>query len=111
MNDKYKRLKTQFAADTRFEVPAIPFRATETTELERLKDRLLLQLLKKAVAPGQNVLLRRAANDAVALAWATHYPLLLFPILLEEKAEVALLQCQRQKQVRERSLSLALTTV
>jgi hypothetical protein len=112
MNDKkYRRLQTQFAADTRFEVLAIPFRVTETTELERLKERLLLQLLKGATTTEQNVLLRRAANDAVALAWATHYPILLFPTLLEEKAETALLQYQRQQQVRERSLSLALTAV
>lgn len=109
MNDKYTRLRTKFAADIRFEVPAIPFRAVETTELERLKERLLLQLLNKAIAPEQNVLLRRAANDAVALAWATHYPLLLFPVLLEEKVEAALLQQQRQQQVRERSLGLTLT--
>jgi len=45
MNDKYTRLRTEFAADIRFEVAAIPFRAVETTELERLKERLLLQLL------------------------------------------------------------------
>jgi hypothetical protein len=108
MNDKNKRLRTRFAPDTHFEVQALPFRATETTALERLKERLLLQLLQQATGPEQNVLLRRAANDAVSLAWATHYPLLLFPTLLEEKAEAALLQHQRQKQVRQRSLSLAL---
>src|SRR4051812_33106411 len=108
MNDKTKQLRTRFAPDTRFEVQALPFRTTETSALERLKERLLLQLLQQATDPEQNVLLRRAANDAVSLAWATQYPLLLFPALLEEKAAAALLHYRRQKQVRQRSLSLAL---
>ncbi|MDB6123131.1 MAG: hypothetical protein JWQ71_2124 [Pedosphaera sp.] len=109
MNDKrYKRLPTRFAPETRFEVKTVPFRATETTELENLKNRLLLQFLNQVTDPEQNVLLRRAANDAAALAWATCFPLLFFPTLLEEKARATELQLQRQKQVRERSLNLAL---
>jgi len=106
MNKTYRRVPTRFAREVRFEVQALPFRAAQTTELERLKDRLLLQLLQGITDPEQNTLLRRAANDAAALAWATPYALLLFPALLEEKARAALLQHRRQEQVRQRSLDL-----
>ncbi len=108
MNKTYKRVRTRFAPEVRFEVNAIPFRATQTTELERLKNRLLRQLLQKTNDPEENTLLRRAANDAAALAWATSYPVLLFPTLLEEKVRGALLQRQRQTRVRQRSLNLVL---
>lgn len=108
MNKTYRRVRTRFAPEVRFEVNAIPFRATQTTELEQLKDRLLLQLLEKTTEPEENTLLQRAANDAAALAWATNYPTLLFPVLLEEKARGALVQRQRQARVRQRSLNLLL---
>ena len=110
MND-IKRLRTRFAPDIRFEVPAVPFRAKETTELERLKERLLLEVLRQTVDPELNTRLRRAANDAVALAWATDYPLLLFPNLFDEKAQAAQIQYRRQRQIRQRSQGLALATV
>ena len=90
----------------RFDVKTLPFRTQQTTELERLKHRLLRELLEKATDPEQNTLLRRAANDAAALAWVTQYPLLLFPALLEEKAQEALAQLERQTQIRRRSLNL-----
>jgi hypothetical protein len=108
MNKTYRRVRTRFAPEVRFEVDAIPFRATQTTELEQLKDRLLRQLLQKTTDPAENTLLRRAANDAAALAWTTSYPTLLFPELFEEKARGALLQHQRQTRVRQRSLNLLL---
>jgi hypothetical protein len=108
MNDRQKRLRTRFEPDTRFEVAAAPFRIAAPTELEKLKDRLLPQLLEQARQPEQNVLLRRAANVAVALAWATPYPVLLFPALLEEKAAEALVQYRRQERIRQQSVTLAL---
>jgi hypothetical protein len=108
MNDKQKRLRTRFGPETRFEVPAVPFQVATPSELEKLKDRLLQQLLERARQPEQNVLLRRAANDALALAWATPYPVLFFPALLEEKAATALVQYQRQERIRQQSLPLTL---
>jgi len=86
-------------------VPAAPFRAIQETGLERLKNRLLREFLYEA-RPGANVYVRRAANEAAALAWVTPYPLLVFPALFEEKAGAALLQVERQKDVRRRSLEL-----
>jgi hypothetical protein len=106
MNDKLKKLRTRFAPETRFEVPAVPFRERETTELERLKDRLLLELLRQGGDLEQDILLRRAAQDAAAIAWATRFPLLVFPTLLEEKARAARRQHRRQQQIRRQSPSL-----
>jgi hypothetical protein len=108
MNDTNKRVRTRFAPPVRFDVKTTPFRATQTTELERLKDRLLRTLLDEVADADQNVLLRRAANDAAALAWATCYPVLLFPELLAEKVRAALDQRERQTQVRRRSRNLLL---
>jgi hypothetical protein len=108
MNEQIRKLRTRFAPETRFEVPPVPFRASETAELDRLKDRLLLQLLAQAADAEQNALFRRAANDAEAIAWATNYPLLFFPTLLEEKAAAARRQFSRQQQIRRRSRVLTL---
>ena len=49
---------------------------------------------------------RRAANEAEALAWVTRYPLLVFPALFEEKTETALARAERQKEVLLRSREL-----
>jgi hypothetical protein len=109
MNKQYQRVKTRFEPETRFELRpalAMPLRAEQETELERLKSRLLEVRLARAKAPGLNLALRRAANDAAALAWVTAYPLLVFPVLFDEKARTALLQAQRQDCVRERSREL-----
>ena len=107
-NTTNRRLPTRFAPETTFEVPALPFRAVETTELEELKTRLLRQLLADVTDPAQNILLRRAANEAAALVWLTACPLLLFPALLEEKVRAARQQAGRQTRIRRRSQDLLL---
>jgi hypothetical protein len=109
MNHRYHRVPTEFAPETRFEVrpaPPAPFRGVQETGLERLKNRLLHEFLNALPEPRLNGYLRRAANEAAALAWVTPYPLLVFPGLFEEKAGTALLQAERQKSVRRRSLEL-----
>ncbi|MBI3853757.1 MAG: hypothetical protein HY298_26240 [Verrucomicrobia bacterium] len=106
MNAKYRKVTAQFAPETRFEVipvPAAPFRGTVETALDRLKDTLLLRLLNETPEPELNALLRRAANEAAALAWLTPFPLLLFPELFEEKAGTARQQAAKQVRVRQRS--------
>ena len=108
MNRRY-RVPTRFEPDTRFELrpaPAVPFRATEEDVLERLKGRLLRDTLYDLPEAGYGRYVRRAANEAAALAWASRYPLLVFPALFAEKTEAALLQAERQESVRERSLEL-----
>ena len=107
MNARYRRVATRFAPETRFEVnptPAAPFRAVQETELELLKNRLLLERLDEV--PDLNVRLRRAANEAAALAWTTQFPLLLFPALFDEKARTARLELNRQTSIRDRSQQL-----
>ena len=109
MNAKYRRVPARFARDVSFEVQpvrAAPFRAAQEARFERLKHRLLLSSLNELPQARANARLRRAANEAAALAWVTAFPLLVFPALFEEKARTALLQAQRQAQVRERSLEL-----
>jgi hypothetical protein len=111
MNTNYKRVPTRFGPETRFEVkpvPPAPFRATQETELERLKNRLLLRSINELAEPEYVVGVRRAANEAAALAWVTPYPLLTFPALFEEKVETALHYAERQTAVRERSAELTL---
>ena len=111
MNTNYRRVPTRFGPETRFEVkpvPPAPYRAIEETELERLKNRLLVRLLNELDVPEVNAYVRRAANEAAALAWVTTYPLLTFPALFEEKVENALLYAERQTRVRARSAELVL---
>jgi hypothetical protein len=109
MNRKYRSVPTQFGPETGFEVrpsPPAPFRAQQEAEFERLKARLLSERLEALGKPQTDGPLSRAANEAAALAWVTRYPLLLFPVLFEEKAITALLRAERQEQVRQRSREL-----
>jgi hypothetical protein len=108
MNKNKTWVPTEFAPETRFEVranPPAPFRAVQETEFERLKNKLLAEQLLEA-APELNAPLRRAANDAAALAWATVFPLLVFPVLFEEKTAAALRQAQRQARIYAASREL-----
>lgn len=105
-----KKLTTRFRPETRFELqprPAVPFRATLETEFEELKKELLATRLadaKTELTPA----LRRAANEAAALAWVTRYPLLTFPALFDEKSRVAERQAKRQAQIRAQTLQFVL---
>ena len=104
-----RRVPTRYGTETRFEVhpvPPAPFRAFQENQLEQLKDRLLAIKLWELPQADYNAYVRRAANEAAALAWVTPYPTLLFPALFEEKAETALLQAERQERIRERSALL-----
>jgi len=109
MNTNYRRVPTEFGPETGFEVrpaPAAPFRRLEENRLERLKNELLGARLDEATEPRFNSYLRRAANEAAALAWVTPYPLLVFPALFDEKADSALARATLQEDVRERSREL-----
>src|SRR5580658_7993440 len=109
MNRYKNRVAARFAPETRFEVqpvPAAPFRAIQETEFERLRAELLGKQLAVAT-PELNVPLRRAANEAAALAWATVYPLLVFPVLFEEKTGAAVLRVERQARIYANSQLIA----
>ncbi len=99
MNKPNNKLRAEFGPETRFEVrpaPPAPFRATQEDEFERLKSRLLTETLLATARPDMNAAIRRAANEAAALAWVTFYPLLVFPLLFEGKARNALRHGERQ---------------
>jgi hypothetical protein len=109
MKRNTNRVPTRFGPETRFEIkpaPPAPFRATQETRFERLKEELLLARLATLPAPELNPYLRRAANEAAALAWVTPYPLLFFPALFEEKADDALVRVGRQQDISQRSRAL-----
>ena len=100
--NKTNKLRADFSPETRFEVrpvPPAPFRATQETEFERLKNRLLTEKLLATAQPALNAPIRRAANEAAALAWVTFYPLLVFPTLFEEKIRTAVRQVERQARI------------
>ena len=100
MNANYREVLTEFAPETRFEVtptPAAPFRATVETAFERLKNKLLLERLHALSDPRWNSQLRGVANEAAALAWVTSYPLLVFPGLFQEKAELAIARSSQEQ--------------
>jgi hypothetical protein len=106
MKTDKRKLTTRFGPEIRFEVPpqpSVPFRATLQTELEKLQGRLLRDLLTHRNSLELNLLLRHAANEAAALAEDTGYPLLTFPLLLQEKAEAARLYAERQEGIRRRT--------
>lgn len=68
--------------------------------------RSVQQALSEIARADADAFIRRAANDAAALAWDTHFPLLFFPTLFEEKARASLAQLRMQASVRRRSLEL-----
>ena len=103
--NRYK-LKTRFEPDTRFEFEPLPtatFRAAQEDELEKLKETLLTQALNYAAEGAYYAPLRRAANDAAALAWTTPFPLLVLPALFEELAAKAKTHTQQQGAIMKRS--------
>jgi len=109
MNANYRRLPARFDPEVRFEVepttlPPRPVR--EEHPFERLRRRLLAEQLADVWDPEFNRLVRRAANEAAALACLTAYPALLFPTLFEEKVATAAAQTAKQAEVLARSRDL-----
>ena len=109
MKNYKTKVTARFAPEMRFTLPAVapaPFRANLESDFERLKNRLLAEALDEAEQPELNAPLRRAANDAAALAWVTFYPLLVFPALFEEKSRAAVRQTARQARIYANSREL-----
>jgi hypothetical protein len=106
MKSKRFALQAEFGAETRFELqPVDAFRAIHENDFERLKARLLAVRQREAGQKWEGPL-RDAANQAAALAWTTPAPLLVFPLLFEEKAAAAILQDRRQARILKKSREL-----
>jgi hypothetical protein len=102
MNTERNRVNLEFAPETAFAIrttTAAPFRVALENDFERLKHRLLAGRLGEIERPELNAVVRRAANEAAALAWVTFHPLLVFPALFEEKTAAALRQAERQARI------------
>lgn len=66
-------------------VRRVPRRLGEAS-LKQLKGSLFRRLMAGTQNPVLRAALQRAATDAESLAWLSPYPLLVLPVLLEEKA-------------------------
>jgi hypothetical protein len=102
MNTNRNRVNPKFAPEIKFAVrtaPAASFRAALENSFEGLKCRLLANQIDQLERPELNPAIRRAANEAAALAWVSFYPLLVFPTLFEEKAAAALKHAERQDRI------------
>lgn len=109
MNDNNRKLRTRFEAETRFKLKPVVAEtppAAQAAAFTKLKDRLVRQLLEQAPAGNQNEFLRQVVTEAEALAWATTFPVLFFPELVEEKAVNARAWLERQEKIRARSQAL-----
>jgi hypothetical protein len=81
-------------------IVSAPVRGAVEIELENLKGRLLHPILEKIT---DSALLKEvlwAANEAAALAWCTVCPVLMLPLLLEEKIKEAIAKWEKQQRVR-----------
>ena len=79
-----------------------PRRLAETPQLATLKNRMLREHLHLN-DPSLSERLRNAAEEAASLAWATPFPLLAFPELLEEKVAQARRRAEHQWKVLSQS--------
>lgn len=106
-----KKIPAQFRPETRFEsrlAPAVPFRASLETQFGQLKNRLLADRLATAAKTELTAPLRRAANEAAAIAWLSLFPLLVFPALFDEKSQAAEGQARRQARIYNNSRELVI---
>ena len=72
-----------------------------------LKTRLLLERLDATSEAETHAAIIRQAHEAERLAWKSHYPLLTFPCLFEERAATACAQARAQANLYWRNLRMA----
>jgi hypothetical protein len=105
MNIESNWNSAQFAVAKEPKTPlrTIPVRGLREIEIEQLKNRLVAELTETTPNLAMNRHIVQAANEAAALAWLTPVPLLVLPVLIEEKARAAQLRLERQKNIHHRS--------
>jgi len=77
----------------------VPTRGEIETRLNELKESLLRRQMRKMKDSKLAQHLSWAANEAAALAWFTHCPMLVLPTLLEEKIAIALQWGEKQERL------------
>src|SRR5512142_372802 len=80
--------------------PTVPCRGPMEAQLEELKERLLQPIVQSVADSTLVKEITWAAHEAAALAWYTACPILILPVLLEEKVLDALKKRRKQEQVR-----------
>jgi len=113
-NLKSGQAAAEFGPETRFksnQAPTDSQGSSRTAVLEELKQRLFHEKARTTSDEVDLAYLRRAAEEAAALAWATPYPLLVLPELFAEKAAEARFQSERQREIRERSQGIVALAV
>ncbi len=113
-NLKSGQAAAEFGPETRFksnQAPTDGQGSSRTAVLEELKQRLFHEKARTTSDEVDLAYLRRAAEEAAALAWATPYPLLVLPELFAEKAAEARFQSERQREIRERSQGIVALAV
>lgn len=101
MSKPANRLIPHFARPTRFAVrPRALTRAQQRALLGELKERLLRKHLTRTGSAEARARVRWAAEEAASLAWASPFPLLVLPELVEEKVAAARAQAARQEYIR-----------
>ena len=80
-----------------------PIRGQIEAELEQLKQRLLQPIIAKIRDSALIKEISWAANEAAALAWCTICPVLVLPLLLEEKVRAALAKWEKQQCLRRQA--------
>jgi len=109
MKENLRRVPARLAPANEFDLANRPnerTKAATSAAVEALKTRLFRERLAVSGDPRWATFLRRAANEAAALAWLTECPLLILPTLLDEKAEAARHQLQLQDSIRRRSQAM-----
>jgi hypothetical protein len=86
-------------------------RLAERAALERLHRQLLTEATERVLDLDSAALLRWAAADAAAIAFQSDTPLLVFPVLFEEKSREAFERARRQKDIFSRTRNLLSGTV
>lgn len=95
--------ETRRSADRAQAAAQAEVRWKQDRALARLKDRLLQSWLEETDNPNLRLRLTQAAAEAESLAWTTPFPLLVLPVLAEEKMRSARVQLVRQNHLRDSS--------
>jgi hypothetical protein len=98
-----QRVHPRFADEIRFALA--PHSQPRPADLARKAfSELQVRLLQPLLFASSDALTRKhlslAANEAAALAWTTPYPLLVLPVLLDEKVAETRQHARRQEEIR-----------
>ncbi len=107
--NRARHLSAQFEPSIEFELAFQPGTVSPKSvriRFQELEHRLLEEILGGSANSILREIMHGVANEAAALAWTTQFPLLIMPVLFQEKARSVRLQRERQHRVSMRSQQL-----